>query len=149
MAYTYSVKCDLDENECFAWYLFLCDHIMESDDFKKALVVALQFFPGIKLKRENRTCASKACLANEKTSSSGFCRFGLSDWLFHLLALSIGMVRTQSSLCWGSSLRSFSFISQMLLAFGVTSERSLASNRNWSTIGQAVEGVCGRERLKL
>ena len=71
-------------------YLFLCDHIMESDDFKKALVVALQFFPGIKLKRENRTCASKACLANEKTSFSGFCRFGLSDWLFHLLALSIG-----------------------------------------------------------
>ena len=63
---------------------------MESDDFKKALVVALQFFPGIKLKRENRTCASKACLANEKTSSSRFCRFGLSDWLFHLLALSIG-----------------------------------------------------------
>ena len=59
------------------------------------------------------------------------------------------LVRTQSSLCWGSSLRSFSFISQMLLAFGVTSERSLASNRNWSTIGEAVEGVCGRERLKL
>ena len=46
--------------------------IMESEDFKTALVVALQFFPGIKLRRENRDCASKACLSNEKTSSSDF-----------------------------------------------------------------------------
>ena len=38
------------------------------DDFKTALEVALQFFPGIKLKRENRNCASKACLLNEKTA---------------------------------------------------------------------------------
>ena len=56
--------------------------IMESDDFKTTLEVALQFFPGIKLKRENRNCASKACLSNEKTSSSGFCRIRISDWLF-------------------------------------------------------------------
>ena len=35
---------------------------MESDDFKMTLEVALQFFPGIKLKRENRNCARKpAC----------------------------------------------------------------------------------------
>ena len=27
--------------------------VIESDDFKTALEVALQFFPGIKLKREN------------------------------------------------------------------------------------------------
>ena len=64
--------------------------IIKSDNFKTALEVALQFFPGIKLKRENRNCASKACLSNEKTSSSGFCRFGISDWLFHRPALSIG-----------------------------------------------------------
>ena len=38
---------------------------MESNDFKTALEVALQFFPGIKLKRENRNCASKACLSND------------------------------------------------------------------------------------
>ena len=64
--------------------------IMESDDFKTTLEVALQFFPGIKLKRENRNCASKACWSNEKTSFSGLCRLGTSDWLFHLPALSIG-----------------------------------------------------------
>ena len=63
---------------------------MERDDFKTTLEVALQLFPGIKLKRENRNCASKACLSNEKTSSAGFCRIGISDWLFHLPALSIG-----------------------------------------------------------
>ena len=63
---------------------------MESDDFKTALVVALQFFPGIKLEREKRTCASKVGLSNEKTSFSGFCRFVISDQLFHLPALSIG-----------------------------------------------------------
>ena len=39
--------------------------IIESDDFKTALEVVLQLFPGIKLKRENRNCASKACLSNE------------------------------------------------------------------------------------
>ena len=50
-------------------YLYV---IMESDDFKTALEVALQFFPGIKLKRENRDCALKACLSSEKTSSSDF-----------------------------------------------------------------------------
>ena len=51
--------------------------IMESDDFKTILEVALQFFPGIQLKRENRNCASKACLSNEKISSSDFCRIGI------------------------------------------------------------------------
>ena len=71
--------------------------IMESDDFKTALEVVLQFFPGIKLKRENRNCASKASLSNEKTSSSGFCRLGISDWLFHRRALSIGQ-KTELSL---------------------------------------------------
>ena len=71
---------------------------MESDDFKTALVVALQFFPGIKLKRENRDCASKACLSNEKMSSSDlFCRLEISDWLFRLPALSIGQ-KTELSL---------------------------------------------------
>ena len=70
---------------------------MESDDFKTTLEVALQLFPGIKLKRENRNCASKACLSNEKTSSSSFCRIGMSDWLFHLPALSIGQ-KTELSL---------------------------------------------------
>ena len=45
---------------------------------------------GAPLKRGNRNCASKACLSNEKTSSSGFCRLGISDWLFHRPALSIG-----------------------------------------------------------
>ena len=54
---------------------------MEGDDFKTTLEVALQFFPGIKLKRENRNCASKACLSNETTSFSGFCRLGISDTL--------------------------------------------------------------------
>ena len=53
--------------------------IMESDDFKTALEVALQFFPGIKLKRENRNCSSKACLSNETTSSSVFCPLGISE----------------------------------------------------------------------
>ena len=67
----------------------------ESDDFKTTLEVALQLFPGIKLKRENRNCASKACLSNEKTSSAG--RIGISDWLFHLPALSIGQ-KTELSL---------------------------------------------------
>ena len=56
--------------------------IMESDDFKMALEVVLQFSPGIKLKQENRNFASKACLSNEKMSSSGFCRLAISDWLF-------------------------------------------------------------------
>ena len=71
--------------------------IIESDDFKMALEVVLQFFPGVKLKGENRNCASKACLSNEKTSSSGFCRLGISDWLFHHPALSIGQ-KTELSL---------------------------------------------------
>ena len=71
--------------------------IMESDDLKTVLEVALQFFPGIKLKRENRNCASKACLPSEKMSSSGFCRLGISDWLFHHPALSIGQ-KTELSL---------------------------------------------------
>ena len=57
----------------------------------------LQLFPGIKLKRENRNCASKACLSNKKTSSAGFCRIGMLDWLFHLPALSIGQ-KTERSL---------------------------------------------------
>ena len=70
---------------------------MESDDFKTVLKVALQFFPGIKLKTENRNCALKACLSNEKKSSSGFCRIRISDWLFHPLALSIGQ-KTELSL---------------------------------------------------
>ena len=59
---------------------------MESNDFKTTLEVALQLFPGIKLKRKNRNCGSKACLSNEKTSSAGFCRIGISGWLFHLPA---------------------------------------------------------------
>ena len=71
--------------------------IMESDDAKTTLEVSLQFFPGIKLKRENRNCALKACLSNEKTSSSGFRRIGISDWLFYLPALSIGQ-KTELSL---------------------------------------------------
>ena len=106
---------------------------MESNDFKTTLEVALHFFPGIKLKRENRNCASKACLSNEKTSSSGFCRLGKSDWLFHLPALSIGQ-KTELSL-----LRVFVELLQLYfhkycLPLGVTSvARSLASNRNWTT----------------
>ena len=71
--------------------------IMESDDFKTTLEGALQFFPGIKLTRENRNCASKACLSNEKTSSSGFCQLRISHWLFHFPALSIGQ-KTELSL---------------------------------------------------
>ena len=39
--------------------------IIGSEDFKTALEVVLQFFPRIKLKRENRNCASKASLSNE------------------------------------------------------------------------------------
>ena len=39
--------------------------IVESEDFKTALEVVLQFFPRIKLKRENRNCALKARLSNE------------------------------------------------------------------------------------
>ena len=71
--------------------------IIESDDFKTALEVVPQFSPGIKLKRENTNCASKACFSNEKTSSSGFCRLGISDWLFHRPAPSIGQ-KTELSL---------------------------------------------------
>ena len=70
-----------------ARYWFLCDH--GKRQLQTTLEVALQLFPGIKRKRENRNCASKACLSNEKTSSSGFCRLWISDWLFHLPALSI------------------------------------------------------------
>ena len=72
---------------------------MESDDFKTTLEGALQFFPGIKLKRENRNCALKGCLSNEKTSS-GFVGLGYQtgySGLFHLPALSIGQ-KTELSL---------------------------------------------------
>ena len=71
--------------------------IMESDDFKTALEVALQFFPGMKLKRDNRNFASKGCLSNKKMPSSGFCQLGISDQLFHRPALSIGQ-KTELSL---------------------------------------------------
>ena len=70
---------------------------MESDDFKTTLEVALQLSPGIKLKRENRNRASKAYLSNEKTSSAGFSRIEISDWLFHLPALSLDQ-KTEYSL---------------------------------------------------
>ena len=77
------VFCELISTRTKTWLYIYFYVIMESDDFKTALEVALQFFPGIKLKRENRNCSSKACLSNEKTSSSGFCRLRISDWLFH------------------------------------------------------------------
>ena len=107
---------------------------MESDDFKTALEVALQFFPGIKLKRENRSCASKACLSNEKTSSSEFCRLGISNWLFHRPALSIGQKTELSLFSEGLHWAPSALLSQVLLAFGVTSvARLLALNRNKTT----------------
>ena len=121
---------------------------MESDDFKTALEVALQFFPGIKLKRENRNCASKACLSNEKTSSSGFCRLGISDWLFHRPALSIGQ-KTELSL-----FRVFVELLQLhfhkcCLPLESLQLRDRYPQTGIELLGQAVEGVCGRERLKL
>ena len=76
---------------------------MESDDFKTALEVALQFFPGIQLKRENRNCASKALLLNEKTSSSGFCRLGVKGHMIsngHSFAIADHMSQTGHRIKW-------------------------------------------------
>ena len=121
---------------------------MESDDFKMALEVALQLFPGIKLKRENRNCASKASLSNEKTSSSGFCWLGISGWLFHHRALNIGQ-KTELSL-----LRVFVELLQLHFHKCCLSLESLQLRDRYprtgtELLGQVVEGVCGRERLKL
>ena len=91
----YSVNWQAGENENFARYLFLCDHgkqRLQNDSWSRSTALSW-----IKLKRENRNCGSKACLSNEKTSSAGFCRIGISDWLFHLPALSIGQ-KTELSL---------------------------------------------------
>ena len=121
---------------------------MESGDFKTTLEVALQFFPGIKLKRENRDCASKACLSNKKRSSSGFCRLGL---VFQGYSSSNSEYWSENRALFIEGLRwtPLASLTQVLLAFGVTSvARSLASNRNWTT-RMSVEGVCCRERLKL
>ena len=57
--------------------------IMESHDFKTALEVALQFFPGIKLKRENRNCASKACLQTISFPESSFSLTSGWKWSNH------------------------------------------------------------------
>ena len=105
---------------------------MESDDFKTALEIALQFFPEIKLKREDRNCASKACLSNKNIV------------LRFLLAWDIRLVISSSSCEYWSENRALfveglqwapsASFSKVLLAFGVTSvARSLASNRNWTT----------------
>ena len=61
------VFCELISTRTKTSLDFYSSVIMGSDDFKKVLEVALQFFPGIELKRENRNCASKAFLSNEKT----------------------------------------------------------------------------------
>ena len=124
--------------------------IIESYDLKTALEVILQFFPGIKPKRETRNCASKACLSNEKTSSSVFCRLRISDWLFHRPALSIGQ-KTKLSLL-RSSLSSFRFIftSAVCLWSHFSCEIASLDRTGIELLGPAaVEGVCGWERLKL
>ena len=95
----------------------------------KRLLVALQFFPGIKLKREHL----ESLLVKRK------------DVLLRFLpARDIGLViSSSSSENWSENRALFvegfrwtpsASFSQVLLAFGVTSvARSLASNGNWTT----------------
>ena len=122
--------------------------IVESDDFKTALEVALQFFPGIKLKRENRNCASKPACQTKRHPPQVFVRSGYQTGYFHLLALSIGQ-KTELAL-----LRVFVELLQLHFHKCCLPMESLHLRDRWprtgiELLGQAVEGVCGRERLKF
>ena len=101
--------------------------IMESDDFKTALEVALQFFPGIRVKRNTRNCASKPACQTKRRPHQVFVGSGYQTGYF-IVQLWV-LVRKQSSLCRGSPLSSFSFI----FTSGACIWSHLASNRNWST----------------
>ena len=70
---------------------------MERYDFKTALEVAVQFFPGIKLNYKERTeiVPRKPAFQTKRRPPQVFA--GISDWLFHRPALSIGQ-KTELSL---------------------------------------------------
>ena len=94
----------------------------------------------------------KPACQTKLTSSSGFCRVGTSDWLFHRPALSIGQ-KTKLSL-----LRVFVELLQvhfhkccfLLQSRHFSCEIASLDRTGFELLGQAAaEDVCGRERLEL
>ena len=122
---------------------------MESDDFKTALEVALQFFPGLNYKKGTEIVPRKPVCQTKRRPPQVFVGSGyqkLSDFYFHLPAPSIGQ-KTELSLS-----KVFVELLQLHHKCCLPLESLQFRDRYPRTgieLGQAVEGVCGRERLKL